>query len=121
MVVVLIFITLSGCGNSQKSKLNLGMDYAEAQLQEIGNNYIAAVSYQSTVETGGSVINYLLTSIMNPEDHPRYELNRATKPWTVVIRYGSAAGEFIIEGYGEDLNNPIANKKVRITILEAPK
>src|SRR5438045_1261136 len=81
--------------DSRKDKLEAGVLFAKTELLRVGNNPIAAASFGSIAEGGGTPVTYITACL--PEKDPvfdSYEDNKPTHPWTVVIREGAGARDF---------------------------
>ena len=107
---------LSGCGNANKTKLQRGFDQANYLLKRVSRDPIAAAAWGSLAEGGGSVITYITASLSDePDAWPHFTTEKPTQAWSVVIRDGEKAGDYVIEGYGEDLNKPLMTATVTVS------
>lgn len=119
MVCVVVFagFPAAWAGNREdKARLEHGVTFAKARLAKLGRDKMATLVFQSTVDQGGSILTYIVAGIGAPETFPRFELEHPTEPWTVVIKSGKDASEFIVEGYGTDLTKPQSSATVQIAL-----
>ncbi len=107
-VLAAVIVLTAACGVSQAQSLKRGVELAKHRLMEAGRNPMAAMSLSSVEEQGGNVTHYIYASLP-PKDpvFSSFDYRRPSRPWTVVIREGSAPREYIVEGYGEDLTKPL--------------
>ncbi|MBI4538537.1 MAG: hypothetical protein HY704_03375 [Gemmatimonadetes bacterium] len=116
MVFVAVCFPLSGCYSAQEEALDRGVAYAKNALERVGSDPLAAASLESTLEMGGGIMSYLYAGMPDDPSFPRFTTGRPSQPWTVVVREGEGEREFVIEGYGEDLDSP--RKVERVTLPE---
>lgn len=113
VLLVLGLVTLSSCGNPNKDRLARGVRFAKSRFQETGRNPLAAAALGSQAEMDGDLLTYLASTIPDNADLPRYDAERPSQRWTVVLR-ATPDGLVIIEGYGEDLARPLITDTARL-------
>lgn len=122
-VGLLLALALAACGSSRDRDLADGVAAVKAILERAGKNYADSVALQSALETGGTVVSYVSVNLA-PGDSPlrrlKLAMNRPTTPWTIVIKEGDGARDYVIEGYGEDLQRPLHVERVLIAPVPAP-
>jgi hypothetical protein len=107
-----LVLALCGCGNPDKARLERGVEYAQSRLEEVNHSAVAAMSFGSIEEQGGTVVAYLTAGMPSSAELPRFEMNKASQAWTVVIKNGPGPHDFTIEGYGTDLAQPLKTATV---------
>ncbi len=116
-MVVFACLPAAWAGNGANlATLERGVTYAKAQLAKIGRDKLSTLAFAATMEQGGDILTYIVAGLHEPESLPRFERERPTEPWTVVIKSGKATAEFVIEGYGTDLTKPQLSATVQITM-----
>jgi hypothetical protein len=97
---------LLGCSDSRARNVENSVDNAKRLLEKAKTNPIAKASFASAVGQGGDVTAYLAANMAGPEGYAPYVWNGPAAPYSVVIRLGSAPGEYVIEGYGANADKP---------------
>lgn len=119
---LLIVVLFSGCSGPSDRGLAQGVAEVKAILEGAGKNYGQSVALQSTLETGGTIINYIALNLP-PGDSPlrnlKLEPGRPTQPWSIVIKE-EGPRDYVIEGYGESLSAPVHTERVRIEPVPEP-
>ena len=117
-----VLVMLAGCGGTPDRGLARGVADVKAILEGAGKNYGQSVALQSTLETGGTIINYIALNLP-PGDSPlrnlKLEAGRPTQPLSIVIK-NDGPRDYVIEGYGESLSAPLHTERVRIEPVPAP-
>jgi hypothetical protein len=115
-LVSAVFITLA-CKNRNEEVTN-GVIYAKNALDAAGANPFSRAAYEAIIAGGKTPVDYIKSTM--PKDKPvfdSWEYGKPSKPWTIVIRPGSAVNEYYIEGYGADIKEPI---KVEHVVVNVP-
>ena len=115
-VLILGALVLVSCKSAERSRLERGVLFARSNLESAGRNPAARLSLQSTMEMGGTLLQYLAANAPPNADLPRFEEGRPSAPWTVVLRQLDG-GVVVLEGYGEDLASPVLVDTARIAGL----
>jgi len=113
-ITMVVVLPLAGCYTAEEEALDRGVAWTKAQLEQVGRDPLAAVSFQNSMEMGGGVLSYLYAAMPDDPSFPRITANTPSEPWSVVIRTGEAEGELVIEGYGEDLSAPVKVERVTL-------
>lgn len=111
------------CSSSREAELERAVESVAAILERAGRDYGAFVAYQSSLETGGTVITYVMSGLPpgdNVLNNLKLEAGRPSQAWSVVIRSGAAAGDYLIEGYGTASDKPLHTKMVSIRPVPSP-
>ena len=116
-VAVLLVAAACGCGNPDKEKMELGVNFACSTLDAANRNPMAAASYGSMAEMGGTVFSYLAANAPDSDDLPAFTA-APEKPWGVVVKAGPGPGEYTVEGYGTDLAKPLVSRTVRVVPMK---
>lgn len=106
-------LALWACANPSRDRLERGVRFAKAQFQDTGRNPFAAAALGGQAEMGGTLLTYLASTIPDNADLPRYDAERPSQAWTVVLR-ATQDRLVIIEGYGEDLARPLITDTARL-------
>lgn len=121
-VTTVVLLPLAGCYTAEEEALDRGVAWAKAQLERVGRDPLAAMSFESSMEMGGGVLSYLYAAMPDDPSFPRIAADTPSEPWSVVIRAGEADGELVIEGYGEDLGAPVKVERVTLpAVLPVPR
>jgi hypothetical protein len=113
LVIILCLAFLPGCGSSNNQNVKNSVDYAKQMLERAKSGPIDRAAFDSAVGQGGNVTAYLAAGMANPEGYAPYIWNGPPAPNSVVIRLGSAPGEYVIEGYGENTDKPSSTAIVK--------
>ena len=114
-LALLVAILVAGCGSSDRG-LAQGVAQVKATLAEAGTNPRQAFALQTTLETGGSIINFIALNLPAgglPKDL-KLEPGRPTRPWSIVVKQGAGPRDYVVEGYGENLGAPLHVEQVHI-------
>jgi|GEM_PF-1100335 len=114
LTVALVLLAWA-CGSGEEDRLQRGVRFAKITLERAGTDPMAALALQSAEDTGGDAVSYIVASL--PDQDPvftSYERGRPSRPWTVVIRPGEQPRQYVIEGYGQDLEKPLYVEKVTL-------
>jgi hypothetical protein len=110
---------LAGVGCSRKkADLESGFQFARVMLLNTGKDPLAAGSLASILEMGGHPVDYIAASLPEEPRFANFEKEQPTKPWCVVVKLGKRPREYIVEGYGEDLESPLM---VETIVIGEPK
>ncbi|MBI1723306.1 MAG: hypothetical protein HYR48_05300 [Gemmatimonadetes bacterium] len=113
------FLALWACANPSRDRLERGVRFAKSRFQDTSRDPFAAAALGGQAEMGGSLLTYLASTIPDNADLPRYDAERPSQAWTVVLR-ATADRLVIIEGYGEDLARPLITDTARLGPLPQP-
>jgi hypothetical protein len=105
------------CKNRNEEVIN-AVIYAKNALDAAGANPFSRASYEAFIAGGKTPVDYIKSTM--PKEKPifdSWEYGKPTKPWTIVIRPGSATNEYYIEGYGADVKKPL---KVEHVVVNVP-
>ena len=105
-IAVVSLSFLLGCGDARVRDVDNSVNFARRMLEKTKTDPIALVAFSSSAEQGGNVITYLTANMAGPDGFAPYVWIGPPDPYSVVIRPGSAPGEYILEGYGADTNKP---------------
>ena len=115
-------LILSGCNTGKAESLTLkrGLDFAERQFRSVRTNALARLSFQSTLEQGGSLTTFLAAS-SPPEEQgeerlPKYCEDQPCGPYSIALSYDLESGEVVMAAYAEDLSDPIEDRRVKIEL-----
>ena len=111
----LLMFLASGCSDARVSKVQWGVETSKRLLEKTKKDLPTAMSYNSAVEMGGSPVSFIAANIFDPNDMPSLIWQGPPQAFSVVIRMGSAPGEYIIEGYKEDMTKPAFTEIVQNT------
>jgi len=115
-VALLLFLACRDRAN----ELNNGVMYAKNALQQVGANPFSRATYQGIIRNGGNPADYIKATL--PKDKPpfdSFEFKNPTHPWTVVIRPSTQGNSFFVEGYGENVKQPMIVKEVEVNLPES--
>ena len=116
LLMLLLALLLSGCGPSeQQRKLDDTFRFVRNRLESIGHAPMAAMSYQSTIEEGGTPLDYVIASMPDNGDYDAIVWQGPAAPWTVVIRRGTGANSFVLDAYGESASKPSQSESFTVT------
>ena len=96
-----------GCAESNRSRLQRGVDLATSSLEDVGRNPLAAASFASLMDQGGTVMSYIAANMPDDTNLPNFTSEMPTQTWTVLVKPGPGQNDYIIEGYGTDLTKPV--------------
>ena len=116
-VAIVVAVLIAGCGGSSDRGLAQGVAQVKAILVEAGTNPRQAFTLQTTLETGGSIINFIALSLPpggSTLKDVKLEAGRPTRPWSIVVKQGAGPRDYVIEGYGEKLDRPLHVEQVQI-------
>lgn len=117
-LIIFVFLIV-GCGD-RTEELKNGVMYAKNALEQVGSNPFSRATYESVIGRGGNAAEYIKATL--PKENPpfdSYEFAKASHPWTIVIRPGTEANEFYVEGYGLDLKKPMLIESVQVNLPES--
>jgi hypothetical protein len=118
----LVVLSLLGCKSSKEIQVISAVERVQQLLEEINHRPIAAAAYQSAVEGGGTVANYLAAEEFKPEDYGCTLAAETPQPFSIrILNATPGGGEIVIEGYGEDLKKPLKSVTARIQPASATK
>ena len=103
---------LLGCGDARVQDVTRSVDFAKRMLEKTKTDALANLSFASSAEQGGSVITYLAANMADPDGFAPYVWLGPPVSYSVVIRPGSAPGEYVIEGYAAETNQPSRTETV---------
>lgn len=117
--VFLIAISFAGlgCGEGKKEKLKNGVTFATSALQQAGANQLSQATYRGFIDRGLTPVDYI-KAILPKTDPPfdSYEFGKPTHPWTIVIRPGTEPNVYYVEGYGDDVKEPLYVEDVTVNL-----
>jgi PBP1b-binding outer membrane lipoprotein LpoB len=117
---VALALLLSGCGPSaEQSKLDRTYDLVKGRLEAISHAPMSVMTYQSTLEQGGTPLDYVVASMPEHGDFANIEWQGPAAPWTVVIKNGAGDNEFVLEAYGESVASPSRSETIVVHPLSA--
>jgi hypothetical protein len=102
----------SGCAGRASDKVERGVEHIRRSLERVKIDRMAGLAFCSTVESGGSVIDFFAANEL-PGSLPHLIWQGPPEPESIVIRPGEAQGEYVIEGYGERTDKPAVTEVVR--------
>jgi hypothetical protein len=115
VAAVIVAVVLCGCGKPpEQRKVELGVNFAASNLDAVNKNPMAAISFGSLAEQGGTVLTYLSACMPNNDDLPHFTEGKPDQPWCVVIKPGPGESDYTIEGYGTDLAKPMLTRTVTL-------
>jgi hypothetical protein len=121
VLIVVLAASLSGfgCGESKKEKLRNGVTFATSALQQAGANPLSQATYRGYIDRGLTPVDYI-KAVLPKTDPPfdSYEFENPTHPWTVVIRPGTETNVYYVEGYGDDVKEPLYVETVTVNLPE---
>ena len=103
---------LLGCGDARVRDVDNSVNFAKRMLERTKTDPIALLSFASSAEQGGNVITYLTANLADPAGFVPYVWRGPPDPYSVVIRPGSAPGEYVVEGYTAETNKPSRTETV---------
>jgi len=119
-VALIIACILAGCGDSvvdpREGAVSRGVARAKSLIDRTATNPMAALSLASSAEQGGTIISYIAASLPDDETFTCYIEGPRPQPYCVTIRSGAAPGEYIIEGYGQNIDKPVVTEKALSTL-----
>jgi hypothetical protein len=117
--IVTSLLVTAACGNSERGRLERGVAFAKKRFIEANRNPVAAISLGTVGEMGSTLSSYVAAGMPENADLPRIQDDRATEPWTVVVR-AAGDGKVIIEGFGRTLERPILAETVLVKPVSRP-
>jgi hypothetical protein len=117
-IVALVVFLCVAC-RDRANELNNGVMYAKNALEQVGANPFSRATYQSIIRNGGNPADYIKATL--PKEKPpfdSFEFKDPTHPWTVVIRPSTQGNTFFVEGYGENVKQPMIVKEVEVRLPE---
>jgi hypothetical protein len=114
LLLIVQIISLSACKgkSAEQEGLEQGVAWAKRTLQEVNTDGMAAMSYTSLIEMGGTPVDYLAANRGPGGGFSAYQWgDRPANPWTVII-YQGEGNTFHLEGYGADLQTPLVVESV---------
>lgn len=115
----LVFLSIISLFNtscdSRHSDLKRGVSYAKNQFEKVNSSPMSAIAFQSAMETGGSLVSFIVSSLPPDSRMPRFINEGPATPWSIVLSEPGDDGEIMIEGFGEDSTKPLFTEKVTIT------
>lgn len=115
-ILLLLVLSLSGCGPSKEQlKLDETFNFTLRQLNEVGRNPIASAAFESTMEQGGSPLDYVVAGVPEHADYGPIVWKGPVAPWTVVIKEGGNPAELVVEAYGEKTDQPTRTETAKLT------
>lgn len=108
-----IVVLLSGCSETvvdpKEREVIQGVARVKSLIDSTATNMMAALSLASSAEQGGTIITYIAASLPENENFTCYVEGPHPRPYCVTIRSGAAPGEYVIEGYGQSVDEPVAS------------
>ena len=95
-----------------EAKLDSTHGFTVRMLRDVGRNPMAAASYASAIEGGGTPVNYVILGARERADYTDIVWLGPVAPWTVVIREGTGETELVVDAYGPDTNQPVKSETV---------
>lgn len=115
ILVAIVALAGAACGDSRERDLKLAVGAVRGALEDAGRSPVAAAALQQALE-GGSVMRYLSANL-NPSSLKDFRLDtgKPSGPWSVVVTAGDG-GQFVVEGYANDVSKPIVSERVRVAM-----
>jgi hypothetical protein len=116
LIVAIAFLFCLAC-RDRANELNNGVMYAKNALQQVGANPFSRATYEGIIRNGGNPADYIKATL--PKEKPpfdSFEFKKATHPWTIVIRPSTSGNTYFVEGYGEDIKQPMIVKEVEVDL-----
>ena len=124
LLVALLFLALAACGGAtvtpEQQRLDRTFQFAKQTMTAVGRDELAAMSYQSLLEMGGTPTDYLAASAPDDADFSELIWDGPAKPWSVVLREGPGPDDFIIDAYAADVAKPARSETVTARPLPKP-
>ena len=115
-----IAMVLAGCsepaGDPKEKEVIQGVARVKSLINSTATNQMAALSLASLAEQGGTIISYIAASLPDNETFTCYIEDSRPRPYCVTIRSGATPGEFVIDGYGANIDKPVASEKAVATM-----
>jgi hypothetical protein len=114
---VVTSLLVAGCGDSQKKDVSAAVTYVKSLLERAGKDLPASMSFQSVIESGGTPVTYIANNAPSGDSVLKkftIVMDKPSVPWSIVIKAGVGPREYIIEGYGENINAPLVVEKITI-------
>lgn len=110
---VALILVATGCGDDRERRLEAGVRFARNTLERAASDPLAAAAFQNHLEGGGNAATYVLSCL--PDENPvftQYVFGKVSQPWSIVIKKGKGPRDFTIEGYAEDLTQPLVVEQI---------
>jgi hypothetical protein len=101
-----VMAVLLCCGGGEAGKVDARVRHAKRILERVREDYVAAVTFTSSLEMGADVTTYVAASTMDSRGLPPLIWQGPPRAYSIVIRPGDEVGEYVIEGYGKDTATP---------------
>jgi len=95
-----------------RARVERTVRFAKRILEDAGRNPLASASYQSILEMGGDATSYIAANIGERDDLAPIVRGAPSQPFSVVVGPGPAPHTYLIEGYGENLDEPLVTESV---------
>lgn len=112
-LVLPLALALAACAPSpEQSRLDTTYGFTVRMLSDVARNPIAAASYGSTIEGGGTPVTYVIVGAPDHADFTDIVWQGPAAPWTVVIKDGPGASDLVVEAYAGDATKPAQTETV---------
>jgi len=111
--LLIMAFAIAGCGETvidpREKAVIQGVARVKSLIASTATNPMAALSLASAAEQGGTIVTYIAASLPDNADFTCYSEGPRPRPYCVTIRGGAVAGEYVIEGYGQSVDKPVAS------------
>lgn len=118
--VVLLCLLLVACAagpSPEQQRLDRTYGFVKRTLLQIGTNELAALSFQSAIETGATPVDYLVASMPDNADMVFIDWEGSGRPWSVIIRDGPGDNDFVLEAFAESAAQPVRSETITVRPL----
>lgn len=92
--------------------LRARVTWTQQLINRTAGNAMLAESLAATASSGGDITTFIVANAPG-EGIVCYRSGEVDRPWCIGVYPGSGDGEYIIEGYGENLSKPLFREKAR--------
>lgn len=123
LCVLALAVWLAACSDpkqKQVESLERSVEQVARVLGDASRNPTAAAALQSNLEGGGTLLSYLAASL--PDNFTtRITAGKPAVAWSIAVRDGQGQYDVIVEGYGDDLGQPLMTRNAKTGPPPMPK
>lgn len=118
LLTAALLLIAVGCTDSRESRMKRGVEFAVRRFELINSDLLTRVSFQDLASQGGSLKLFIVAAISEEEakNMPEFCNDDPCGPDSVVLSQDEESDDIIIEGYGEDQEKPVVEKRVKVRL-----
>ena len=120
--VLLTALWLAGCGgpagDPKEKEVLRTASFVKSLINSTATNQMAALSLASMAELGGTITTFIAASLPDNEKFSCFTADPRPQPYCVTIQPGDSPGEYLINGYGQSVDQPLISERA---VASAPK